>query len=246
MNQPSVPRLYYYSSAGKRVGPVTGQQLRALAAKGMLALTDVVWAGDSEKGVSASKIKGLFPEAQLIQVVLPSPADAPPDRPRPDPVHTRDAFISYSSHDKPTADAICAVLERDKVRCWIAPRDVLPGVNYGEAIIDGINSCRLLVIVLSSASNGSPQVLREVERAVSKGIPIIPFRIEDVVPSKSMEYFLSLPIGSTPLPNPSKRTSNACLPWPAPCWRLINRPRPAVSALQVPSTVRAAVPPDRQ
>jgi hypothetical protein len=70
---------------------------------------------------------------------------------------------------------------------------VLPGVNYGEAIIEAINSSRLLVIVLSSASNGSPQVLREVERAVSKGIPVIPFRIEQVVPTKSMEYFLSAP-----------------------------------------------------
>jgi len=107
--------------------------------------------------------------------------------------YARDAFLSYSTQDKLTADAICATLERDKVRCWIAPRDVLPGVSYAEAIIDGINSSRLLVVVLSSASNGSPQVLREVERAVSKGIPVIPFRIEDVVPSKSMEYFLSAP-----------------------------------------------------
>lgn len=66
-------------------------------------------------------------------------------------------------------------------------------MSYGEAIIDGINVSRVLIVVLSSASNGSPQVLREVERAVSKGIPVIPFRIEDVKPTKSMEYFLSAP-----------------------------------------------------
>lgn len=35
--------------------------------------------------------------------------------------------------------------------------------------------------------------MREVERAVNKGIAIIPFRIENVIPSKAMEYFLSIP-----------------------------------------------------
>ncbi|HXQ15450.1 MAG TPA: toll/interleukin-1 receptor domain-containing protein [Caulobacteraceae bacterium] len=38
-----------------------------------------------------------------------------------------DVFISYSSKDKTTADAICALLERDGAKCWIAPRDILPG-----------------------------------------------------------------------------------------------------------------------
>ena len=39
-------------------------------------------------------------------------------------------------------------------------------------------------------ANHSGQILREVERAVSKGIPIVPVRIEEVLPTKSMEYFL--------------------------------------------------------
>jgi hypothetical protein len=104
-----------------------------------------------------------------------------------------DVFLSYASANKPIADGVCAHLEAEGIRVWIAPRDVLPGMNYGEAIIEGINSSRLVVIVFSASSNGSPQVLREVERAVSKGIGIIPFRVEDVKPSKSMEYFLSSP-----------------------------------------------------
>src|SRR5206468_12562441 len=35
------------------------------------------------------------------------------------------------------------------------------------------------------------QVLREVERAVGAGKVIVPFRIEDVKPSRAMEFFLS-------------------------------------------------------
>lgn len=102
-----------------------------------------------------------------------------------------DVFISYSNKDKTIADALCANLEGSRIRCWIAPRDVLPGTPYAEALIDGLNRSRVLVLVFSESSNSSPQVLREIERAVSKGLPVIPFRIENVVPSKSMEYFVS-------------------------------------------------------
>jgi TIR domain len=104
-----------------------------------------------------------------------------------------DVFISYSVEDKPTADAVCAGLERDGVRCWIAPRDILPSQSWAEAIVEGIADSRLLIVIFSSASNASPQVLREVERAVSKAIPILPFRIEDVLPTRSLEYFLATP-----------------------------------------------------
>jgi len=101
-----------------------------------------------------------------------------------------DVFISYSSHDKPIADAICAGLEAAKIRCWVAPRDVLPGVPYGEALIEALGESQILLLVFSSNSNRSAQVMREVENAVDKGIPILPFRIEDVRPSASLDYFV--------------------------------------------------------
>lgn len=103
-----------------------------------------------------------------------------------------DIFISYSSNDKLTADAICSIFESNGIRCWIAPRDILPGMDWGESIIDAINNSQVMVLILSSSSNASDQVKREVERAVHKSIVIIPFRIEDVQLSKSLEYQLSL------------------------------------------------------
>lgn len=102
-----------------------------------------------------------------------------------------DVFISYSSLDKQIADAICSKLENNNVRCWVAPRDILPGKEYGEAIIEAITGCKILLLVFSVHANESPQVRREVERAVSKGKVIIPFRIEDILPTKAMEYALS-------------------------------------------------------
>lgn len=106
-------------------------------------------------------------------------------------VSAYDVFVSYSSKDKTTCDALVATFERKGMRCWIAPRDILPGQNWGEAIIGGIEQSRVIVLVFSSHSNESPQVKREVERAVSKGIPVVPLRIEDVKLSRAMEYFIS-------------------------------------------------------
>src|ERR1700731_4519929 len=101
-----------------------------------------------------------------------------------------DTFISYSSQDKTAADAVCAVLEHTGIRCWIAPRDIRPGGEYGGAIVEAIDQCRVMVLIFSSSANNSRQIHREIERAVSKGVPIIPVRIEEVIPTKSMEYFL--------------------------------------------------------
>ena len=50
-----------------------------------------------------------------------------------------------------------------------------------------------MILIFSGHANASPQIKREVERAVNRAIPIIPFRIEEVIPSKSLEYFLSTP-----------------------------------------------------
>ncbi len=101
-----------------------------------------------------------------------------------------DVFVSYSSKDKAVADAVCATLESNRIRCWIAPRDVPPGLSYPAALSHAIDDCRAMVLVFSSDSNTSPQVIREVERAVSKGKPIVPFRIHDVQPSPDMGYLI--------------------------------------------------------
>ena len=88
-----------------------------------------------------------------------------------------DAFISYAIADKTAADAACAVLEAAGIRCWVAPRDISPGREYAAAIIDAIDQCRVMVLIFSSSANDSPQVRREIERAASKGVAIMPVRI---------------------------------------------------------------------
>jgi FKBP-type peptidyl-prolyl cis-trans isomerase len=101
-----------------------------------------------------------------------------------------DVFISHSSKDKTIADAVCALLEQHKIRCWIAPRDITPGKEWGEAIVDAIHASHVMILIFSASANGSPQIRREVERAVNKEVVVVPFRIEDVMPTKSLEYFI--------------------------------------------------------
>jgi hypothetical protein len=100
-------------------------------------------------------------------------------------------FISYSSRDKTIVDRICETLEAADIPCWMAPRDIVPGADWSSSIIGGITACKVMLLVFSASSNDSPQVLREVERAVGKRVPIIPFRIENIALGESLEYFLS-------------------------------------------------------
>ena len=100
-------------------------------------------------------------------------------------------FISHSSEDRTWADAACEVLERRKMKCWIAPRDITPGTEWGAAIVDGIDRSRVMVLIFSANANQSPQVRREVERAIAKSVPILPLRIEDIRPQGAMEFALS-------------------------------------------------------
>lgn len=104
-----------------------------------------------------------------------------------------DVFISYSNNDKPAADAVCAKIEQRGVRCWMAPRDVLPGEDWPAAIASAIDGSKVMVLVYTKSFNESKHTLREVERAVGHGLHIIPLRIEAEPLSRSLEYLISMP-----------------------------------------------------
>lgn len=102
---------------------------------------------------------------------------------------SHDVFISYSSKDKTIADAVCAKLEGRKIRCWMAPRDIPAGQNFARSIIYAINDSKVFVLVWSASTNTSEHILNEINQAFDHGIPIIPFRIEEVLPTVEMRYY---------------------------------------------------------
>lgn len=99
-------------------------------------------------------------------------------------------FISHSSNEASMAVELCNALESGGNKCFIAPRDIRSGFEYAEEIANGIDSADIILLLLSEASNNSPHVLREIERAVTKSIPILVYKVEEVALTKSMEYFL--------------------------------------------------------
>jgi TIR domain len=102
-----------------------------------------------------------------------------------------DVFVSYSQPDRSQAMEIVSELEAHGIKVWVAPRDIAPSAEWAAEIIEAIGASKIMVLVFSGASNSSPQVRREVERAVHRQVPILTVRIEDALPTKSMEYFLS-------------------------------------------------------
>jgi hypothetical protein len=94
-----------------------------------------------------------------------------------------EVFISYSQPDRECALEMVARLESQGISCWIAPRDIAPSADWAAEIMDAISAARTMILIFSAHSNHSPQVRREVERAVHKELSILPFRIEGVLPS---------------------------------------------------------------
>ncbi len=104
---------------------------------------------------------------------------------------SHDVFISHSTQDKVVADAVCAALEAEKIRCWIAPRDIKSGESWAEAITDALKKSKLMVLIFSDHSNQSKQVANELTLAVNAKATVVPLKIEDIPPSKIMEFYLT-------------------------------------------------------
>ena len=90
-----------------------------------------------------------------------------------------DVFISYSHYDKKIADALCHYLEEANIKCWIAPRDINSGEEYGEVIEKAICNSKIFLLLYSKYSSASPWVKGELNIAFSEEKYIAPVRIDD-------------------------------------------------------------------
>ena len=120
-----------------------------------------------------------------------------------------DVFISYSSKNKTVVDALCHFLEEKKIRCWMAPRDILPGQNYAEAIAQAMSKVKVFILVYSNSSLSSQWVQSETNLAVSKKKIIIPFRLDDCsFEGTAMELYLNDRHWIDAIPDPAKAFGN--------------------------------------
>lgn len=95
------------------------------------------------------------------------------------PMMTHDIFISYSSKQKSIADGVCHYLEENGFKCWMAPRDIPVGSEYGDLIEEAIKTSKVVVLVFSQAASISKWVKGEINVAFTEDKPILPFRVDE-------------------------------------------------------------------
>jgi hypothetical protein len=97
-------------------------------------------------------------------------------------------FISYSSKDQGIAETICRALEARGHTCWISCRDVYPGQNFQEAIVQALRSAQVMLLVFTSNANNSDEIKKELVLAGRHRVTVVPIRVEDVVPNDAFAY----------------------------------------------------------
>ena len=100
-------------------------------------------------------------------------------------------FISKSSKNDEVAMQVCDYLEERNVKCWIAPRDQIAGREYSTQIVEAINNCEHMIVIMSRDAMESGAVNSEIEIASQHSKPIITFKIENVNLNEQLRYYLS-------------------------------------------------------
>lgn len=92
-------------------------------------------------------------------------------------------FISYSSKQYEIALNIKNMIEKQGVSTWMAPQSIFPGGDYASDIPDAIEGCMIFLLLLSTESQKSKWVPKELDLAIDFEKVIIPFHIdnEDII-----------------------------------------------------------------
>lgn len=97
-------------------------------------------------------------------------------------------FISFSSKDVEVATRIRAGLEARHIPCWMSTRDVPVGADFQESIIDALEKAKVMVLVFSTNANNSKEMKKELVLAGEYELPVLPVRIEKVLPSGAFRF----------------------------------------------------------
>ena len=102
-----------------------------------------------------------------------------------------DVFISYKSEDYNEAVWLRKVLETNNISCWMAPASIAGGSNYAQAIPTAIASCKIFLLLISSRTQQSTWVSKEINQAVRLNKIIMPYMLEDCELFNEFNFYLS-------------------------------------------------------
>ena len=102
-----------------------------------------------------------------------------------------DIFISYSSKDREKAEQLTELLGSAGLSVWIDKSGIDIAASWSSEIVDAIDACKAMVVLLSSNSIGSVNVAKEVSLAAEQKKKILPLDLEPVELPRELRYHLA-------------------------------------------------------
>lgn len=102
-----------------------------------------------------------------------------------------DVFISYSSKDYDKVSNVKHILEINGISCWMAPQSIPIGSSYAKEIPIAIRTCKVFLLMITSKSQESQWVPKELSLALSDKKCVIPFVIEECILTEMFNFFLT-------------------------------------------------------
>lgn len=101
------------------------------------------------------------------------------------------AFISYSTKNQASADAMRELFNKHNIDTWMAPYDIPAGSKYAAVITKAIRDCSCFVLLLSNDSQASEAVDSEVELATLRfKKSIITVELEKVILNDAFTFYI--------------------------------------------------------
>ncbi len=102
-----------------------------------------------------------------------------------------DVMVSYSSKDRPQVLQLVQRLRAAGVAVWIDHGGIDGAQRWGEEIVNAIESCKTVLLMVSQSSVQSDNIAKEVALAWESGKHFLPLYLEDAKIPKSMAYQLA-------------------------------------------------------
>lgn len=92
-----------------------------------------------------------------------------------------DVFISFYNQDEAVASKVHAALNKAGIDCFFSSDSIRGGSQFYLAIEKALKASKVVVLVLSSRTEKSTWVAKELNQSINLGKAIIPFQIEEKV-----------------------------------------------------------------
>ena len=99
-------------------------------------------------------------------------------------------FLSHSTKDKATVEAVRKMLENNGIQTWVFYRDTRGG-DYPSQIIKAIDNCDGMILFLSRSSQKSNDVYSEVHEAHTCHKEILPVYLDDTALNEKFRYHIN-------------------------------------------------------